>query len=229
MNGSARPREPPARPRFALPPRFGDDPRPDPRAISGLLNPEMYGKSVKPPQPEGLWKIVAMPSSYPREYKADTGDKIYRRSVYTFWKRGLPPPQMTIFDAPNPRGLHRPPRAHQHAAAGAGADERGGVSSRPASGPRDAHRTSRGARRYRSSSQPTRRSPRNCPMQRDARGAAHSWLQGFCEASIATDSSLREALMRRPAAARASDAAELAAWTMLVNTSSTSTPPRPAS
>ena len=70
-------------------------------ATTGLLNPEMYGKSVKPPQPEGLWKIVAMPSSYPREYKPDTGDQIYRRSIYTFWKRGLPPPQMTIFDAPN--------------------------------------------------------------------------------------------------------------------------------
>ncbi len=67
------------------------------------------------------------PSSYPREFKADTGDKIYRRSVYTFWKRGMPPPQMTIFDAPNRETLHRPPRAHQHAAAGAAADERGAV------------------------------------------------------------------------------------------------------
>ncbi len=69
-------------------------------AATGLLNPEMYGKSVKPPQPEGLWKIVAMPSSFPREFQPDSGDAIYRRSVYTFWKRGLPPPQMTIFDAP---------------------------------------------------------------------------------------------------------------------------------
>jgi hypothetical protein len=69
-------------------------------SISGLLNPELYGKSVKPPQPEGLWKIVAMPSSYPQIFVADTGDRIYRRSVYSFWKRGLPPPQMTIFDAP---------------------------------------------------------------------------------------------------------------------------------
>ncbi len=67
---------------------------------SGLLNHEMHGKSVKPPQPAKLWEIVAMPSSYPRTYKADEGKKAYRRSVYTFWKRGLPPPQMTIFDAP---------------------------------------------------------------------------------------------------------------------------------
>ena len=70
-------------------------------AVSGQLNPTMLGKSVKPPQPAGLWKIVAMPNSYPRIFKADAGDQIYRRSVYTFWKRGLPPPQMTIFDAPS--------------------------------------------------------------------------------------------------------------------------------
>jgi hypothetical protein len=69
-------------------------------AVSGLLNTSMYGRSVKPPQPKGLWKIVAMPSSYPNVFEADTGENIYRRSVYTFWKRGLPPPQMTIFDAP---------------------------------------------------------------------------------------------------------------------------------
>lgn len=69
-------------------------------AVSGQLNLRMYGKSVKPPQPAGLWKIVAMPSSYPSTYQPDTGEKIYRRSLYTFWKRGLPPPQMTIFDAP---------------------------------------------------------------------------------------------------------------------------------
>lgn len=69
-------------------------------ATSGRLNYEMYGKSVKPPQPPGLWKAVSMPSSYPREYQADTGDLIYRRSLYTFWKRGMPPPQMTIMNAP---------------------------------------------------------------------------------------------------------------------------------
>ena len=70
-------------------------------ATSGLLNRQMFGKSVKPPQPPGLWESVSMPSSYPRVYKADTGDKIYRRSLYTFWKRGMPPPQMTILNAPS--------------------------------------------------------------------------------------------------------------------------------
>ncbi|MCB9883448.1 MAG: PSD1 domain-containing protein [Planctomycetes bacterium] len=67
---------------------------------SGLLNRAMFGKSVKPPQPAGLWKAVTLPDSYPRTHEADAGDAVYRRSVYTFWKRGLPPPQMTLFDAP---------------------------------------------------------------------------------------------------------------------------------
>ena len=67
---------------------------------SGLLNPEMYGPSVKPPQPAGLWKAVSLPSSYPNQFKPDSGDSIYRRSIYTYWKRGMPPPQMTIFNAP---------------------------------------------------------------------------------------------------------------------------------
>ena len=69
-------------------------------ASSGLLNPQLYGKSVKPPQPLGLWKAVVLPSSYPNRWVADTGDKIYRRSLYTFWKRGMPHPQMTILNAP---------------------------------------------------------------------------------------------------------------------------------
>ncbi|MDC0307158.1 DUF1553 domain-containing protein [bacterium] len=69
-------------------------------ATSGVLNSKMGGKSVKPPQPEGLWKSVSLPSSYPSRYVPDTGDQVVRRSVYTFWKRGLPPPQMTILNAP---------------------------------------------------------------------------------------------------------------------------------
>ena len=70
-------------------------------ATSGLLNRVMFGKSVKPPQPKGLWTSVSMPSSFPREFEPDSGDAIYRRSVYTFWKRGMPPPQMTILNAPS--------------------------------------------------------------------------------------------------------------------------------
>ena len=66
-------------------------------ATSGRLSPRMYGPSVKPPQPDGLWKAVTMIGE---RYKADTGEAIVRRSLYTFWKRGMPPPQMTILNAP---------------------------------------------------------------------------------------------------------------------------------
>ncbi|MGE0144117.1 MAG: DUF1549 and DUF1553 domain-containing protein [Planctomycetota bacterium] len=69
-------------------------------AASGRLDRTRFGKSVKVPQPPGLWEAVALPDSYPRVHVADPGTAIYRRSIYTFWKRGLPPPQMTILDAP---------------------------------------------------------------------------------------------------------------------------------
>ncbi len=69
--------------------------------LSGRLNTTMYGKSVKPPQPSGIWKAITLPDSFPRIYVSDRGDKIYRRSIYTFWKRGMPPPQMSMLNAPN--------------------------------------------------------------------------------------------------------------------------------
>jgi hypothetical protein len=67
-------------------------------ATSGLLSTTMYGKSVKPPQPDGLWKAVSMTGE---RFKPDAGEAIYRRSLYTHWKRAMPPPQMTIMNAPN--------------------------------------------------------------------------------------------------------------------------------
>ncbi|BDS06143.1 chromosome segregation protein [Oceaniferula spumae] len=66
-------------------------------ATSGLISRDMYGRSVKPPQPDGLWRAVSMTN---QRFKPDTGDSIYRRSVYTFWKRAMPPPQMTILNSP---------------------------------------------------------------------------------------------------------------------------------
>ena len=65
-------------------------------AISGLLVDHIGGPSVKPYQPAGLWTELTGGS----DYKADSGDALYRRSVYTFWKRTSPPPMMTNFDAP---------------------------------------------------------------------------------------------------------------------------------
>ena len=70
-------------------------------ATSGLLNPEIGGPSVKPYQPKGVWETVAMTQSNTRFYKEDEGNKLYRRSMYTFWKRSAPPASMDIFNAPS--------------------------------------------------------------------------------------------------------------------------------
>jgi hypothetical protein len=70
-------------------------------AASGLLVGKLGGPSVKPYQPEGVWEAVAMIGSNTRDYRRDTGDSLYRRSVYTFWKRAAPPASMDIFNAPN--------------------------------------------------------------------------------------------------------------------------------
>jgi hypothetical protein len=68
-------------------------------AVSGQLNTTMFGRSVKPPQPPGLWEMVGM--AEPLTYVADTDENVYRRSLYTYWRRGMPPPQMTIMNAPS--------------------------------------------------------------------------------------------------------------------------------
>jgi Protein of unknown function (DUF1553) len=69
---------------------------------SGLLVEAVGGPSVKPPQPPGLWVAVAYTDSNTAHFIADKGSqKVHRRSMYTFWKRTSPPPQMTTFDAPS--------------------------------------------------------------------------------------------------------------------------------
>jgi hypothetical protein len=71
-------------------------------AVSGLLVEKQGGPSVKPPQPYGLWEAVGYVTSNTRNFVADTGcEKVHRRSLYTFWKRTAPPPQMNTFDAPS--------------------------------------------------------------------------------------------------------------------------------
>ena len=69
-------------------------------AASGLLVGKVGGPSVRPYQPEGVWEAVAMPGSDTRNYKQDTGEGLYRRSMYTFLKRAAPPASMDIFNAP---------------------------------------------------------------------------------------------------------------------------------
>lgn len=70
-------------------------------AASGLLSPKIGGPSVRPYQPEGVWEMVGMPESDTRNYKQDSGEQLYRRSLYTFWKRMAPPAAMDIFNAPS--------------------------------------------------------------------------------------------------------------------------------
>ena len=68
---------------------------------SGLLDPRMGGEGVKPYQPSGLWSALAHPASNTKKYERDKGRKIYRRSLYVYWKRTSPHPMMTLFDAPS--------------------------------------------------------------------------------------------------------------------------------
>ncbi len=70
-------------------------------AASGLLVAKVGGAPVKPYQPEGIWEAVAMPESNTKKYKRDSGEALYRRSMYTFWKRAAPPATMDIFNAPS--------------------------------------------------------------------------------------------------------------------------------
>jgi len=64
-------------------------------SASGLLVEDVGGPSVKPYQPDGLWRINGT------SYEQDEGDALYRRSMYTFWKRSVPNPSLTTFDAPD--------------------------------------------------------------------------------------------------------------------------------
>lgn len=70
-------------------------------ASSELLSKKIGGASVKPYQPEGVWSAVAMPQSNTKDYKQDTGESLYRRSMYTIWKRTAAPPTMEILNAPS--------------------------------------------------------------------------------------------------------------------------------
>ena len=67
-------------------------------AISGLLNEEIGGPPVKPYQPDGLWKQMTPPVGQ-HKYRQSQGSDLHRRSLYTYWKRTIPPPSMITMDA----------------------------------------------------------------------------------------------------------------------------------
>jgi len=71
-------------------------------AVGGLLVRRIGGPSVKPPQPDGLWQAVGFTTSNTAKFVGDTDpSQIHRRSLYTFFKRTSPPPEMSTFDAPS--------------------------------------------------------------------------------------------------------------------------------
>jgi hypothetical protein len=70
-------------------------------AASGLLSNKMGGPGVKPYQPEGIWDVVGLPNGDTRNYVQDKGEDLYRRTIYSFWKRMAPPPSMEVFNAPS--------------------------------------------------------------------------------------------------------------------------------
>ncbi len=74
-------------------------------AVSGLLDGEVGGKSVSPYQPAGIWEELSFRADFrnwtAQTYVQDHGKDLYRRGMYTFWKRTVPPPTLVTFDAPD--------------------------------------------------------------------------------------------------------------------------------
>ncbi len=85
-------------PRFRLPAELVRD---QALAVSGLLVDKLGGPSVKPYQPAGLWEDISFKGGFSAQYYVqDHGEALYRRGMYTFWKRTVPPPTLQTFDAP---------------------------------------------------------------------------------------------------------------------------------
>ena len=66
-------------------------------AVSSTLSPKMGGPGTMPYQPENVWEVVGMGTE---KYKQDNGENLYRRTLYNFWKRTAPSPNMEVFNAP---------------------------------------------------------------------------------------------------------------------------------
>jgi hypothetical protein len=86
-------------PRFRLP---AEEVRDNALAVSGLLNDQIGGSSDYPYQPKGLWEEMAFGEGFSGQtYTPSHGKDLYRRSMYTIWKRTVPPPSLGNFDAPD--------------------------------------------------------------------------------------------------------------------------------
>ncbi len=78
----------------------GEELRDQALAVSGLLVEKIGGPSVKPYMPQSVWDETSVYGDM-RNYKADTGEGLYRRTLYTIWKRTAAPPSMLLFDSPS--------------------------------------------------------------------------------------------------------------------------------
>jgi hypothetical protein len=67
-------------------------------SVAGLLVEQVGGPGVKPYQPPGLWNEVSLSGNV--RFRRDDGEKLYRRTMYTYWKRSSPQPAMLTFDVP---------------------------------------------------------------------------------------------------------------------------------
>jgi len=86
-------------PRFRLPAELVRD---NALAVAALLDDRVGGPSVFPYQPKGLWEEMAFGEGFSAQsYVQSSGKDLYRRSMYTFWKRTVPPPSLGTFDAPD--------------------------------------------------------------------------------------------------------------------------------
>ncbi|MFT5128054.1 MAG: hypothetical protein ACI8W8_001663 [Rhodothermales bacterium] len=70
-------------------------------SVSGLLNPQVGGPSVRPYQPAGVWEDLNAPKSHAEVYRPDRGPDLYRKSLYIYWRRAALHPAMATFDAPS--------------------------------------------------------------------------------------------------------------------------------
>ena len=90
-----------------------------------LIGAQIGGPSVYPYQPAGIWEALATRNTI--SYRQQHGDSLYRRSMYTIWKRTSPPPMMLNFDAPDRAPVYGPSAEDRHSFAGAGHAQRPSV------------------------------------------------------------------------------------------------------
>ena len=191
-------------------------------AVSGLLNAEIGGpasRRISRPACGKNWPFARDGKNWTAQtYTQSHGADLYRRTMYTFWKRTSPPPTLDHVRRAGPRDLHRPPLDDQHAAAGAGAVERSDLRRSLAQAGRANHDRSAGHRPTSESHSPsalaTARRPKRSRDWRAARACTNEQLAAYRANAEAAQKLL--AVGESPRNEKL-DAAELAAWTTVAS------------